>query len=45
MKPGTARSIIDALMNDVDEWKEWFDQNEDAQAELNYDDDDAGDEE
>jgi hypothetical protein len=43
MKPGTARSIIDALMNDVDEWKEWFDQNEEAQAEQNYDDDDVGD--
>ncbi len=42
IRPGTARSIIDALMNDVDEWKEWFDRN-DAQAEPSYDDDDDDD--
>ena len=45
IRPGTARSIIDALMNDVDEWKEWLDRN-DTQAEPSYDDDDEdGDDE
>lgn len=28
MKPGTARSIIEALLNDVDEWEFFLSQNE-----------------
>ena len=47
LKVGTARNIIDALLNDVDEWKEWFGENEDELDEPNDedDDDDAGDQE
>jgi hypothetical protein len=30
IKIGTARKIIDALLNDVDEWKLWLDQNDSA---------------
>lgn len=29
VKPGTARSIIDALLNDVDEWESLFESEDD----------------
>ena len=46
IKPGTARSIIDALLSDVDEWREWLEQNDETQPEADVDDDDdAGDQE
>jgi hypothetical protein len=44
MKPGTARSIIDVLLGDVDKWKEWLEQNDEVQADTDADDD-AGDQE